>query len=580
MSRPITRIFVGACVGLAIWIAGPASGATAPFDLVIRHGTLYDGSGVAPVVGDVAIRGDRIVYVGPRAPGRGREEVDAHGKAVAPGFINMLAHPEETLLVDGRALSDVVQGVTLEVMGEDSMGPLTPAMRANALRHQGDISYDIDWTTLGGYLEKLEKRGITPNVASFVGAGTVRINVLGEDDVQPSPAQLLQMRSLVHQAMEEGALGVTTALIYNPNTYARTPELIELAQESARCGGMYIAHMRSEGDRIMDAVRETISIARASGAPAEIYHLKLSGPPNWVKLDDVVQAVEAARASGTRITADMYTYTAGATGLDAAMPPWVQEGGVDKWIERLKDPAVRARVADEMVDPAPTWENLMLRAGPAGTLLLGFKTAALKPLTGRTLEDVAKARGVTAAEAAMELVVEDGSRVEVAYFLMSEENVRRQVALPWVSFGSDAGAPAPEGVFLLSNEHPRAYGNFIRVIGKYARDEKGLTLQDAVRKLSGLPASNLSLSDRGLLKAGYYADVVVFDPATVQDHATYDRPHQLSTGVEDVWINGIRALRQGIATGAASGRIVRGRAWSGAQGGGCRAASTAWKWKP
>ena len=580
MSRPITRIFVGACVGLAIWIAGPASGATAPFDLVIRHGTLYDGSGVAPVVGDVAIRGDRIVYVGPRAPGRGREEVDAHGKAVAPGFINMLAHPEETLLVDGRALSDVVQGVTLEVMGEDSMGPLTPAMRANALRHQGDISYDIDWTTLGGYLEKLEKRGITPNVASFVGAGTVRINVLGEDDVQPSPAQLLQMRSLVHQAMEEGALGVTTALIYNPNTYARTPELIELAQESARCGGMYIAHMRSEGDRIMDAVRETISIARASGAPAEIYHLKLSGQPNWGKLDDVVQAVEAARASGTRITADMYTYTAGATGLDAAMPPWVQEGGVDKWIERLKDPAVRARVADEMVDPAPTWENLMLRAGPARTLLLGFKTAALKPLTGRTLEDVAKARGVTAAEAAMELVVEDGSRVEVAYFLMSEENVRRQVALPWVSFGSDAGAPAPEGVFLLSNEHPRAYGNFIRVIGKYARDEKVLTLQDAVRKLSGLPASNLSLSDRGLLKAGYYADVVVFDPATVQDHATYDRPHQLSTGVEDVWINGIRALRQGIATGAASGRIVRGRAWSGAQGGGCRAASTAWKWKP
>lgn len=570
-----------AALGLAVVVALPARGAgAATYDVVIRHGTIYDGTGGPARTGDVAIRGDRVVYVGPHAPGRGREEVDATGRAVAPGFINMLAHPEESLLADGRALSDLRQGVTLEVMGEDSMGPLNAQMREFALHHQGDIKYDIDWTTLGEYLHKLERKGIAPNVAAFVGAGTIRINVLGENNVEPTPAQLEQMRALVHQAMEEGALGVTTALIYNPNTYAKTPELVALAQESARCGGMYIAHMRSEGDRIMEAVQETITIARESGAPAEIYHLKMSGQPNWNKLDSVVAAVEAARASGIRITADMYTYTAGATGLDAAMPPWVQEGGLEQWVSRLKDPAVRARVAREMADPAPTWENLMLRAGPAGTLLLGFNTAALKPLAGRTLEEVAKMRGLSPAETAMQLVVEDDSRVGVAYFLMSEDNVRREVALPWVSFGSDAGAPAPEGVFLLSNEHPRAYGNFARVLGKYARDEQVLTLPEAIRKLSGFPASNLSLPDRGLLRDGYYADVVVFDPATVQDHATYDRPHQLATGVDDVWVNGVRALRAGHATGAASGRFVRGRAYAGRAGGGCKAQSREWSWNP
>ena len=492
----------------------------------------------------------------------------------------MLAHPEESLIVDGRALSDLRQGVTLEVMGEDSAGPLTPEMKASAQRHQGDIHYDIDWTTLGGYLEKLEHRGIAPNVASFVGAGTVRINVLGEDNLTPSSDQLDQMRSLVRQAMEEGALGVTTALIYNPNTYAHTPELVALAQESAKCGGMYIAHIRSEGDRVLEAVQETIDIAKASGAPAEIYHLKLAGQPNWAKFDAVVHAVESARAAGVRITADMYTYTAGATGLDAAMPPWVQEGGLDHWIERLRDSTTRARVASEMTDPAPSWENLMLRAGPSGTLLLGFKSQRLKPLIGRTLAEVAKERGVTAQEAAMELVVEDGSRVEVAYFLMSDDNVRREVALPWVSFGSDASAPAPEGVFLLSNEHPRAYGNFVRVLGKYVRDEKALSMEAAIRKLSGLPASNLSLKDRGLLRDGFYADVVVFDPEKVQDHATYENPHQLATGVDEVWVNGIRALRRAQATGAPSGRVVRGRAWTGLQDGGCRAESAQWTWNP
>ena len=561
-------------------VASPVNAATVQpaYDTVVRSGRIYDGSGKAPYTGDVAIRGERIVFVGPHAPGKGRTEFNARGKAVAPGFINMLAHPEESLLVDGRALSDLRQGVTLEVMGEISMGPLNAAMKADAAQAQVDVHYNIDWTTLGEYLDGLQRRGITPNVASFVGASTIREYVLGENDVEPTATQLLEMRRLVHQAMEEGALGVTTALIYNPATYAKTPELIALAQESARCGGMYIAHMRSEGDRLIEAIQETVAIAKASGAPAEIYHLKVAGRANWPKLDAAIREVEAARAAGTRITADMYTYTAGATGLDAAMPHWVQEGGFDKWVERLKDPAVRARVAEEMRDPKPTWENILQASGAKGALLLGFKNPALKPLAGKTLDEVAKMRGVSPEEAAMELVIEDGTRVGVAYFLMSEDNIRRQVALPWVSFGSDAEAPAPEGVFLKSSEHPRAYGNFARVLAKYVRDEKVIPLEEAVRRLSSFPAETLSLTDRGRLQKGYFADVVVFDPNTVQDHATYDVPHQLSTGVENVWINGIQALKDSEATRAPSGRIVRGRAWTGALHGSCRASSTDWTW--
>ncbi len=567
-----------ASVAAATLFAAPADASPPVHDTVIRHGLVVDGSGRRPFVGDVAIDGDRISYVGPHAPGSGRVEVDAHGKAVSPGFINMLAHPEVSLLVDGRALSDLKQGVTLEVMGEGSMGPLNDRMKAEARNEQTDLHFDVDWTTLGEYLSGLERRGVTPNVASFVGAGTIREYVLGEDDVAPTPEQLAQMRTLVHGAMEEGALGVTTMLIYNPATYAKTPELVALAQESSKCGGMYIAHIRSEGDRLMEAIAETIEIAKASGAPAEIYHLKQAGQSNWGKLDDVVRAVEAARASGTRITANMYTYTAGATGLDAAMPPWVQEGGLKRWIERLKDPAIRERVAAEMRNPATTWENLQQKAGAKGTLLLGFKTAALKPLTGKTLDEVARMRGVTPEEAAMQLVVEDGTRIEVAYFLMSEDNVRREVALPWVSFGSDEEAPAPEGAFLLSNSHPRAYGNFVRVLAKYVRDDKVLTLQEAIRKLTSFPAETLSIPERGRLKKGYFADVVVFDPATVQDHATYEKPHQLATGVEHVWINGVRALHDGEATRAPSGRVIHGRGWRTAGGGGCRASAADWTW--
>ena len=558
--------------------AAPAAGSSV-HDLVFRNGTIYDGSGQKPYMGDIAIDADRITYVGPLRELHGRTEVDIKGRAVAPGFINMLAHPEESLFADGRALSDLAQGVTLEVMGEFSMGPLNQDMKRLMVERQDDIKYPVTWTTLGEYLDTLEHRGIGPNVASFVGAPTVRTVVLGERDVQPTSQQLSEMQSLVHRAMEEGALGVTTMLIYAPANYAKTPELIALAQESARCGGIYTAHMRSEGDRIEAAVQETIDIAKASGAPAEIYHLKLAGKDNWGKLDKVVNMVETARASGVRLSANMYTYTAGATGLDAAMPLWVQDGGLEAWIARLRDPAVRAKVIAEMRIPHPAdWENLYSAAGPQGVLLLAFKNPKLKPLTGKTLAQVAKMRGVSPEDAAVDLVIEDGSRVGVGYFLMSEDNVRRQVALPWVSFGSDEGGDAPEGVFLLSAAHPRAYGNFARVFAEYVRKDHVISIAEAVRKLTALPADNLSLKDRGRLKAGNFADVVVFDPNTIQDHATYERPHQLSTGVGYVVVNGKLAIKDGKPTGIASGRVVRGRAWTGAAGGGCRRSASDWTW--
>jgi N-acyl-D-amino-acid deacylase len=548
-------------------------------DLVVRNGSIYDGSGREAYHGDVAIDADRIAYVGPHHDLAARTEIDAKGQAIAPGFINMLAHPEESLFADGRALSDLKQGVTLEVMGEFSMGPLNQKMTELMVKREEDIKYPVTWTSLGQYLETLERRGISPNVASFVGAPTVRAFVLGEADVQPTPQQLEQMRMLVHRAMEEGALGVTTMLIYAPATYAKTPELIALAQESARCGGIYTAHMRSEGDRIESALQETIDIANASGAPAEIYHLKVAGKDNWGKLDRVIGMVEQARASGVRISANMYTYTAGATGLDAAMPPWVQDGGLEAWIARLKDPAVRAKVIAEMRNPHPgTWENLYGAAGAEGTLLLSFKNPKLKPLTGKSLAQVAKMRGITPEDAAIDLVIEDGSRVGIAYFLMNEDNIRRQVALPWVSFGSDEAGDAPEGVFLLSAAHPRAYGNFARVFAEYVRKDHSLSVAEAVRKLTSLPADNLSLTDRGRLKTGAFADLVVFDPNTIQDHATYEKPHQLSTGVSYVIVNGKMALKDGLPTGAATGRVVRGRAWTGRAQGGCRSAAKDWRW--
>jgi N-acyl-D-amino-acid deacylase len=548
-------------------------------DILIRGGTIYDGSGGAPYVADIAIDGERISAVYPKLKGDARIEIDARGKAVSPGFINMLSWATDNLLVDGRGLSDLKQGVTLEVMGEgSSMGPLNEAMKARTLTSQGDIKYDIDWTTLDEYLARLHRQGVSPNVASFVGAGTVREHVLGEGDVDPTPAQLGEMRALVRSAMEDGALGVGSALIYPPGTYAETAELAELAGEAGRCGGIYISHLRYESDRLLEGVDELIEISRRSGAPAEIYHLKAAGKANWGKLDEAIARIEAARARGQRITADMYTYTAGSTGLDAAMPPWVQAGGREAWIARLKDPATRARVIAEMRDPAAPYENLYRHAGAEGTLLVGFKTAALKPLTGRTLADVARERGVSPEDAAIDLVIEDGTRVQVVYFLMSEENVRRQTALPWMSFGSDASAQAPEGAVLLSSTHPRAYGNFARLLGKYVREDKALTLAEAVRKLTSLPAANLGLKDRGRLMPGWFADIVIFDPKTVGDHATYESPRQFATGVEDVIVNGGLALRDGEPTRAPTGQVVRGRAWKGWDDGGCRSSAAEWKW--
>jgi N-acyl-D-amino-acid deacylase len=439
------------------------------------------------------------------------------------------------------------------------MGPLNPDMKRLMAERQDDIKFPVSWTTLGDYLTMLEKRGIAPNVASFVGATTVRVHELGEKDIDPTPEQLARMQALVRAAMHEGAVGLGSSMIYAPAAYAETPELIALATESARCGGMYISHMRSEGDRIEAAVDELIEIARKSGGPAEIYHLKMSGRKNWGKLDTIIAKVEAARAQGLRITADMYNYTAGATGLDAAMPLWVQDGGLEAWIERLKDPAIRARVLAEMRDDNAPWENLARRAGsPENVLLLGFKNPKLKPLTGKTLGEVARMRGVSPEDAAIDLVIEDGSRVGTAYFLMDENNIRRQIALPWVSFGSDAGAPSAEGVFLLSQDHPRTYGNVARLLGKYVRDEKVTTLPEAIRRLTSLPASNLGIKERGSLKPGYFADIVVFDPATIADRATFARPAQYATGVTQVFVNGVQVLRDGEPTGAAAGRFVKG----------------------
>jgi N-acyl-D-amino-acid deacylase len=532
------------------------------YDLIIRGGTIYDGSGRAPIVGDVAIKDDRIVAVG-KVAGTAKSEVPAKGMAVAPGFINMLSWATESLIVDPRSQSDIRQGVTLEVMGEGwSMGPLNPAMKAQETQRQGDLKFPIEWTSLGDYLGYLERRGVSTNVASFVGAATVRVHELGEGDVDPTPAQLTRMRALVRQAMNEGALGVGSSLIYAPGSYAETDELVALTSEAAKCGGMYISHMRSEGDRIEQAVDELIEIARRSGAPAEIYHLKMAGRGNWSKLDTIVKKIEDARTAGLKITTDMYTYTAGATGLDAAMPTWVQAGGLEAWIERLKDPAIRARVAAEMKKPGSDWENLYFGAGADKMILSGFKNAALKPLTGKTLAEVAAMRGTSPEETAMDLVVEDGSRVGTVYFLMSEDNVRKQVQLPWMSFGSDASSQAPEGIFLKSSTHPRTYGNFARLLARYVRDEKLISLEQAVYRLTTLPAANLGIKERGALKPGYYADVVVFDPATISDLSTFEEPHQYSIGMRDVFVNGVAVLRGGEHSGATPGRALRGAGWN------------------
>jgi len=530
------------------------------FDLLIRNGTIYDGSGSPSFIGDVAVNGQHVVSVGNLGNVSAEKVIDAGGLAVAPGFINVMSWAPISLLVDGRSQSDIRQGVTLEVFGEAwSEGPLNEEMKKRVVAEQTDIKYNVTWTTLGQFLEQLEAHGVSTNIASYVGATTLRIHAIGYDDRPPSPQELDLMRKLTAQAMEEGALGVSTALIYPPGSYARTDEIIELAKVAARYNGIYISHMRSEGNALLEAVDELIHIARTANCWAEIYHLKTMGKPNWTKLDGLIQKVETARAAGLHITADMYTYPAGAAGLGATMPPWVQEGGQEAWVNRLKDPSVRQRVKAEMLAPTNQWENMFLMCGsPENMLLIGFNTEALKPLTGKTLADICKTRGTDPVDTIIDLTIEDKGNIGTVYFSMSEDNIRRELKLPWVCLGSDAESAAPEGDFLKSSTHPRAYGCFSRFLGKYVRDEKVVPLAEAVRKITSLPASNLKIEKRGSLKPGFFADIAVFDPGKIQDHATFQNPFQYSTGMVHVFVNGKQVIQDGEHTNARPGMFVRG----------------------
>ena len=530
------------------------------YDVVVRGGTVFDGTGADGRVADVGLRGDRVAAVGDLSDASAALVVDAEGMAVAPGFINVLSWANESLLHDGRSQSDIRQGVTLEVMGEgDSMGPLSPAMKAEGVKRQGDIKYEIAWTTLGEYLAHLERRGVSTNVASFVGAATVRMHEVGFDNRKATPAQLSRMQDLVRAAMREGALGVGSSLIYAPGSFADTDELVALTAAAHEYGGTYISHIRSEADRFLEAIDELIEIGRRTGAGVQMYHMKPAGKANWHKSEAGLAKLNAARAAGIDVSANIYPYTAGATGLDAAMPLWVQEGGHDKWVARLKQPAIRRRVIREMRGKPVGWENLYQAAGgPQNVILIGFKNDKLKPLTGKTLAEVAQMRGTSPEDTMIDLVIEDDSRVGTAYFVMTEENIRRNVAWPWTAVGSDAESLAPEGVFLKSNPHPRAYGAFARFFAKYVREEKVISLAEGVRRVTGLPAQQLRLKDRGRLAPGMMGDVVVFDPAKIQDHATFAKPHQYSTGVAHVFVNGVAVLRDGEHTGAKPGRFVRG----------------------
>jgi len=530
------------------------------YDLIIHNGMIYDGNGGDPYPGDIGIKDDTIAFIGDLSGISSRLSIDAKGMAVAPGFRNMLSWANESLIEDGKSQADIRQGVTLEVMGEGgSMGPLNPKMKEQMLKGQEDIKYKVEWSSLGEYLNWLQKRGISCNVASFVGATTVREYVVGEDDRDPTPDEMDSMRLLVDQAMEEGAMGVGSSLIYPPAFFAKTNELVELSKEASKYGGMYISHMRNEGNKLFEAVDELITIAREANIHAEIYHLKAAGKDNWWKIDSLVKKVMMARAQGLNITADMYTYHASATGLTAAFPPSLQDGGFDSLWHRLQRPDIREKMKKEMNTNATDWENTYYGAGGAkGVLLLSFKNDSLRKYIGKTLEEVAAIRGKSAEETAMDLIVQDSTRIGVSYFSMTEDNIKKEIAIPWVSFCSDAESGSSEGVFIKTNPHPRAYGNFARVLGKYSRDEKIISLPEAVRKLSKLPATNLKLVKRGELKKGYYADIVIFDPATVQDHATFAKPHQYATGVLHVLVNGVQVLRDGEHTSAKPGRFVKG----------------------
>ena len=530
------------------------------FDLIVRSGTLYDGTGAKPLQADVAIRGDRIAGIGDFKSAKAKTVIDAKGLAVAPGFINMLSWSTESLIQDGRSQSEILQGVTTEIMGEgESMGPVNDRVREHQIREQTDIKYDITWNTLAEYLQYLETHGISCNVASFIGATTIREYVIGFEDKQPTPEQLDEMRELVRKEMEAGALGIGTSLIYPPAFYAKTEELIELCKVAAKYQGKYISHIRSEGNQLFEAVDELLRIAREANIPAELYHIKTAGKKNWSKEDQLLTRIERAQKKGLNVRANMYTYTAAGTGLDACLPPWTEDGGYPELFRRLRDPVMRAIIKAEAQVDSDEWENLYLAAGsPEKILLVGFKSEKLKPLTGKTLAEVAKMRGKDPIDTIMDLISEDESRIGTVYYLMSEENVKKELRKPWISFGSDEASQAPEAPFTKSNPHPRAYGNFARVLGKYVRDEKVLSMSDAIHRLSGLPATNLGLDRRGFLKEGMFADVVVFDPATITDHATFEKPHQYATGVKHVLVNGVQVIKDGEHTGAKPGRALWG----------------------
>ena len=534
------------------------------YDLIIRNGLIYDGSGNAPISSDIAINGSFIALIGDLSNSTAKKEINAEGMAVAPGFINVLSWATQPLIIDGRAMSDIKQGVTLEIMGEGrSMGPLNESMKIREKNRQSNIKYDIEWTTLGEYLDFIVKQGVSVNVASYVGATTIRVHELGYEDRAPTSDELERMKQLVRNAMREGALGVGSSLIYTPANFAETDELIALVSAAAEYNGRYISHLRSEANKLEEAVLELIKISSITGAPAEIYHLKAAGKKNWYKLENVFNLIETAKASGLRISANMYTYAAAATGLDATMPPWSQEGGHDEWVKRLKSKKNRDLLSEEMLNADSDWENFFMQAGPEGILLTGFKNPDLKKYIGKTLSEVSNLRGTSPQITAMDLVIEDNSRVDAVFFLMSEENVLKQIKKPWISFGSDAGAIANEGVFIEKGAHPRAYGNFARVLGKYSRDEKAISLTEAIRRMTSLPASNAGIYDRGQLKKDYYADIVVFDPEEIADRATFEKPHQYAVGVEHVFVNGIQVLNHGKHTGAMPGMVVRGPGWSG-----------------
>ncbi len=555
------------CVGVFLTIVfamvaqdrSPSPG-TVDFDVIIKNGTVYDGTGAELKHVDLAIRGDRIVGVGDFKAANAKTIIDANRLVVAPGFINMLSWSNASLIQDGRSQSEIRQGVTTEIMGEgESMGPVNDRVREHMLREQGDIKYDIKWNTLAEYLRYLENRGISCNVASFIGAATIREYVIGFENKQPTPEQLNQMRDLVRKEMEAGALGIGTALIYPPAFYAKTEELIELCKVAAQYQGKYISHMRNEGNQLLEALDELLRISREAGIPAEVYHIKAAGQKNWGKEDELLTRIEQAQKQGLKITADMYTYPASGTGLDACLPPWTEDGGYPALFKRLRDPATREKIAAQVRADSPDWDNAYLSAGsPERILLVGFKSEKLKPLTGKSLVEVAKMRGKDPVETIMDLIAEDESRIDAIYFEMSEDNIRKEIAKPWISFCSDEASQAPEGVFLKSNPHPRAYGNFARLLGKYVRDEKVIPLKEAIRRLSGLPATNLGLDHRGFLKEGMFADVVVFDQATVSDHATFDKPHQYAVGVKHVFVNGVQVIKDGEHTGAKPGRALWG----------------------